>query len=218
MAGKEKYMPVYKLNNEICFPSPELAEEDGLLAVGGDLTEQRLLLAYTHGIFPWYNPGESILWWCPHERFVIIPREIKISASMRKFIRKTDLKVTANQDFAAVIHNCRMLREKEGTWITDEMEEAYIRLFQSGYAMSVEVWKEGVLSGGLYGVCIGHCFFGESMFSKTANASKLALITLARILEKRNFALIDCQFYTEHLESMGGKRLSYEEYMRLLRS
>lgn len=210
-------MPVYRLNKEICFPNPELAEEDGFLAVGGDLSEQRLLLAYSHGIFPWYHPGEMIQWWCPHQRFVIIPGEIRISGSMKKFMRKTDLTVTVNRSFRAVMHQCRMMREEEGTWIGDEMETAYHRLFQDGYAMSVEVWKDGVLSGGLYGVCIGHCFFGESMFSKTANASKLALIRLSELLEKYGFVFIDCQFHTDHLESMGGKYLSYAEYMQLMR-
>lgn len=210
-------MPVYRLNDKICFPPPELAEEDGFLAVGGDLSEQRLLLAYTHGIFPWYNPGDVIQWWCPHERFVIIPEEIKVSSSMKKFMRKTALRVTVNQAFPEVMHQCRMLREEEGTWIGDEMEAAYNRLFQDDYAASVEVWDGGTLAGGLYGVAIGRCFFGESMFSKTANASKLALITLAEKLKADGCVFIDCQFHTEHLESMGGKYISYKEYMELMK-
>lgn len=210
-------MPVYRLNQQICFPDPRLAEADGFLAVGGDLSEERLLLAYTNGIFPWYNPGETIQWWCPHERFVIIPGEIRISGSMRKFIKKTDVAVTVNRDFRAVMHECRLLREEEGTWIGDEMEEAYNRLFHDGYAASVEVWKDRQLVGGLYGVCIGRCFFGESMFSKVPNVSKLALIKLAELLERSGFVFIDCQFHTDHLESMGGKYIDYEEYMGLMK-
>lgn len=209
-------MPVYRLNEQICFPDPRLAEADGFLAVGGDLSEERLLLAYTNGIFPWYNPGDMIQWWCPHERFVIIPGEIKVSGSMKKFIRKTDLSVTFNRDFQSVMHECRLMREQEGTWIGDEMEAAYNRLFQDGYAMSAEVWRGNLLAGGLYGVCIGRCFFGESMFSKVTNASKLALIGLAGLLEKYGFVFIDCQFHTDHLESMGGRYLSYEAYMELM--
>lgn len=210
-------MAVYQLDEEIWFPNPVMAEDDGLLAVGGDLSVERLLLAYTNGIFPWYNPGDEIMWWCPKERFVIIPEEIHISRSMKKFINKTDMEVTINRDFGAVIHNCREVREKqEGTWITDEMEAAYNRLHEAGYACSVEVWQEEQLTGGLYGVCIGRCFFGESMFSKAENASKLALIALARLLQAEQFVFIDCQFHTEHLEHMGGKYITWEHYRKLM--
>lgn len=211
-------MPVYRLNEkEIYFPSPAYARPDGLLAVGGDLCMERLLLAYTHGIFPWYNPGEEILWWCPRERFVIFPKEVHVSRSMKKYMKKHELKVMLNRDFADTMHRCRVKREfEEGTWISDEMEEAYFRLHQAGYAVSVEVLEDGVLAGGLYGVSIGRCFFGESMFSERENGSKTALIAFARFLVQNRFLFIDCQFHTEHLESMGGRYISFEEYDRML--
>ena len=211
-------MPVYRLNEgEITFPNPMYARRDGLLAVGGDLSVERLLLAYTHGIFPWYDPGEEILWWCPRERFVIFPEEIHISHSMRKYWKKHKLRLVLNRDFADTMHRCRVKREfKEGTWISDEMEAAYCRLFQAGYAVSVEVSEDGKLAGGLYGVSIGRCFFGESMFSERENGSKAALIAFARLLQRSRFLFMDCQFYTEHLESMGGRYISWEEYDRML--
>lgn len=211
-------MPVFYLNeNEISFPDPTLAQSDGLLAVGGDLCVERLLLAYTHGIFPWYNPGEEILWWCPKDRFVIFPKEIHVSRSMKKYMKKHELKIMLNRDFADTMHRCRIKREfAEGTWITDEMEAAYSRLYQAGYALSVEVLEDDVLAGGFYGVAIGRCFFGESMFSEKENGSKTALIAFARLLEQEGFLFMDCQFYTEHLASMGGRFLSWEEYSRLL--
>lgn len=212
-------MPVYRLNpNEISFPDPTLACENGLLAVGGDLCVERLLLAYTHGIFPWYEPGEEILWWCPRRRFVIIPEEIHVSRSMSKYFRKHVYTFQANRDFADTMHRCRTKREfAEGTWITDEMEEAYGRLNREGYALSLEAFEENVLAGGLYGVIIGRCFFGESMFSERENGSKAALIALARMLRQNGFLMIDCQFHTPHLESMGGKYISFDEYDRILR-
>ena len=211
-------MPVYRLNEkEIYFPSPAYARPDGLLAVGGDLCMERLLLAYTHGIFPWYNPGEEILWWCPRERFVIFPKEVHVSRSMKKYMKKHELKVMLNRDFADTMHRCRVKREfEEGTWISDEMEEAYFRLHQAGYAVSVEVLEDGVLAGGLYGVSVGRCFFGESMFSERENGSKTALIAFARFLVQNRFLFIDCQFHTEHLESMDGRYISFEEYDRML--
>lgn len=211
-------MPVYRLREgEISFPNPIYARRDGLLAVGGDLSVERLLLAYTHGIFPWYDPGEEILWWCPRERFVIFPKEIHISRSMKKFSKRHEFRLALNRDFADTIHRCRVKREfAEGTWITDEMEEAYCRLQEAGYAVSVEVFEDGELAGGLYGVSIGRCFFGESMFSEKENGSKMALIAWAQLLERSDFLLIDCQFHTEHLESMGGRYISWEEYDRML--
>ena len=186
-------MPVYRLNEkEIYFPSPAYARPDGLLAVGGDLCMERLLLAYTHGIFPWYNPGEEILWWCPRERFVIFPKEVHVSRSMKKYMKKHELKVMLNRDFADTMHRCRVKREfEEGTWISDEMEEAYFRLHQAGYAVSVEVLEDGVLAGGLYGVSVGRCFFGESMFSERENGSKTALIAFARFLVQNRFLFIN---------------------------
>jgi len=202
------------------FPPPESARDDGLLAIGGDLSVERLLNAYSNGIFPWYNPGEIIQWWCPKERFVIFPSEVIISRSMKKVMKKTTLRTEINTDFAGVMHNCRMTRENE-TWISDEMEAAYNNLFNAGHALSVEVYDKTVLdaaglAGGLYGVVIGKCFFGESMFSKTANASKLALIRLCEKLADEGFLFIDCQFHTNHLQSMGGKFLPWGEYKKLL--
>lgn len=211
-------MPVFRISEEkITFPNPVLARDDGLLAVGGDLCADRLLLAYSHGIFPWYNPGEEILWWCPKERFVIFPGEIHISRSMKKYMKKHLFRVVMNRDFADTMHRCRMKREfHEGTWISDEMEEAYYRLHEQGFAVSVEVFEDDELAGGLYGVCIGKCFFGESMFSEKENGSKTALIAFAQILEQDGFLFMDCQFHTEHLESMGGRYISWEEYDGLL--
>lgn len=212
-------MPVYRLDeHEISFPHPEAARPDGLLAIGGDLCTERLLLAYAHGIFPWYDPGEEILWWCPKERFVIFPQEIHISRSMKKYMKKHELQLIINRDFADTMHRCRLKREfAEGTWISDEMEAAYSRLHQEGYAVSVEVLEDGELAGGFYGVSIGRCFFGESMFSEKENGSKTALIGFAKVLEQQKFLFIDCQFYTEHLESMGGRAISWQEYDGMLR-
>lgn len=211
-------MPVFRLDeNEISFPDPVYAREDGLLAVGGDLCVERLLLAYMHGIFPWYSPGEEIMWWCPKERFVIFPHEIHISKSMKKYMKKHELQAVWNRDFADTIHRCRIKREfGEGTWITDEMEEAYCRLHQEGYAASMEVFEDGVLAGGLYGVSAGRFFFGESMFSEKENGSKAALIALAQLLGQQGCLFIDCQFHTGHLERMGGRFISWEEYDGML--
>ncbi len=211
-------MPVFRLDGDrIEFPHPTLARADGLLAVGGDLCVERLLLAYTHGIFPWYNPGEEILWWCPKERFVIFPREIHVSRSMRKYMKKHSLKVVLNRDFSDTMHRCRIKREfDDGTWITDEMEEAYSKLHKEGYAVSVEVYEDEMLAGGLYGVSIGRCFFGESMYSDKENGSKTALIAFAQLLEQQEFLFIDCQFHTEHLEQMGGRYISWETYDKML--
>ena len=211
-------MPVYRLSEkEISFPDPVLAEDNGLLAVGGDLSVERLLLAYMYGIFPWYNPEDEIMWWCPKKRFLIFPGEIHVSRSMKKYMKKHDIKLCLNRDFRDTMHRCRMKRENaEGTWITDEMEEAYYRLNEKGWAVSVEAFEDGKLAGGLYGVSIGKCFFGESMFSEKENGSKTALIALAQILEENGFLFIDCQFHTEHLESMGGRYVPWEEYNKML--
>ena len=210
-------MAIYELSDELVFPNPELSEEDGLLAFGGDLSIERLLLAYSNGIFPWYNEDEPIMWWCPKPRFILKPDEIKISKSMRKIIKKGQFKVTFNNDFEGVISNCKSMREnEEGTWITDDMKEAYINLFNNGFAVSVETYLDGELVGGLYGVVIGRCYFGESMFSKVSNASKMALITLAERLKELNFEFIDCQVYTPHLESMGAKMVEWDDFKAML--
>lgn len=210
-------MPVYQLTEEVMFPNPELAEDDGLLAIGGDLSFERLLLAYCNGIFPWYSDDEPILWWCPKPRFVIKPNEVNVSKSMKRVFNKREFKVTFDNDFEGVIRNCKELREnKEGTWITNEIMSAYIDLFKRGFATSVEVYKEEKLVGGLYGVKIGRCFFGESMFSTETNASKVALISMCRRLEKEGYIFLDCQMHTNHLESMGGKFVSWEEFKEML--
>ena len=210
-------MPIYQLPDEIIFPNPELAEEDGLLAVGGDLSFERLLLAYCNGIFPWYSDGDPILWWCPKPRFIIKPNEVKISKSMKRVFNSGNFKVTFDNDFEGVIRNCKELREnKEGTWINNDMMEAYINLFKKGFASSVEVYRDEKLIGGLYGVKIGKCFFGESMFSIETNASKVALISICKRLEEEEYIFLDCQMHTNHLESMGGKFVSWEDFKLML--
>lgn len=210
-------MPIYQLPDEIIFPNPELAEEDGLLAVGGDLSFERLLLAYCNGIFPWYSDGDPILWWCPKPRFIIKPNEVKISKSMKRVFNSSKFKVTFDNDFEGVIRNCKELREnKEGTWINNDMMEAYINLFKKGFASSVEVYRDEKLVGGLYGVKIGKCFFGESMFSIETNASKVALISICKRLEEEGYIFLDCQMHTNHLESMGGKFVSWEDFKLML--
>ena len=210
-------MPIYQLPDEIIFPNPELAEEDGLLAVGGDLSFERLLLAYCNGIFPWYSDGDPILWWCPKPRFIIKPNEVKISKSMKRVFNSGKFKVTFDNDFEGVIRNCKELREnKEGTWINNDMMEAYINLFKKGFASSVEVYRDEKLVGGLYGVKIGKCFFGESMFSIETNASKVALISICKRLEEEGYIFLDCQMHTNHLESMGGKFVSWKDFKLML--
>lgn len=208
-------MAVYLLDERIIFPNPKEAEEDGLLAVGGDLSIKRLYLAYNYGIFPWYMPGEDIMWWCPNRRYVIRPSRIHVSKTMKRIINKSEFKVTFNNDFRGVISNCKGLRKdtEEGTWITDEMEKAYIDLYNNGLAESIEVYKDNSLVGGIYGVNIHGVFFGESMFSKVSNASKIALIYLCKRLEEQKYKFLDCQFYTEHLESMGGEYISLDELL-----
>lgn len=210
-------MAVYQLEDEIWFPDPNLSDEDGLLAVGGDLSLDRLLLAYMNGIFPWYNEGQPYLWWSPRERYIIRPKKIHVSHSMQKFMKKHRVAIQVNRDFADTMHRCREKREfKEGTWITDDMEKAYYQLYKEGFAVSVEAFIDGDLAGGLYGVCIGRCFYGESMFTDKENGSKVALILLSELLADNDFVMIDCQFHTDHLETMGGETISWEEYRKLL--
>jgi len=201
---------------EIIFPDTALAEPDGLLAIGGDLSAARLLLAYQNGIFPWFSADDPILWYSPHERCVIFPNHINISKSMEKVIKKGDFKITENQAFADIIYNCAKTPRsgQDGTWITTEMQEAYIELNTKGIAQSIEVWKENKLVGGLYGVAIGNVFCGESMFSKVSNASKMALIHLA---QKPNLQLIDCQLPNEHLMSLGAEMIGREDYLEILK-
>jgi len=197
------------------FPPIELAEPDGLLAVGDDLSTKRLILAYKSGIFPWYSDDTPILWYAPHERFVLYPDELRLSKSMQKILKNAQFEVTTNQAFADVITACSEVERpgQDGTWITDDMRAAYIKLHDEGVAHSVEVWENDNLVGGAYGVAIGNVFCGESMFAKVSNASKVALITLC---QNGKYKLIDCQVYTEHLESMGARMISREEYMAIL--
>lgn len=212
---------IYLLDDTLSFPDPRGGEPGGLFAVGGDLSEERLLLAYSYGIFPWFSFRDSDMphWYCPMERFVIFPKEIHVSHSMRQLINKGKLRVTFNQDFDGVIRNCGRLREDmEGAWLGPDIIEAYTRLYEDGYAASVEVWKGEELVGGLYGVTVGNVFCGESMFSLVPSASKLALISLARRLEKIPGLIIDCQFETPHLKSMGGRHIPYSEYLSILHS
>lgn len=207
---------IFKLvDDSFVFPNPALAEADGLLAVGGDLSPERLLLAYQSGIFPWFSEGDPILWYSPHERCVIVPHRMSVSKSMKRMMKKGDVSITENQAFADVIYNCAQAPRtgQEGTWITKEMKEAYIKLNAKGIAKSIEVWQAGELVGGLYGVEVGSVFCGESMFSKVSNASKMALIYLA---QKQNIKLIDCQLPNDHLMRMGAEMMSREEYMALL--
>ncbi len=209
---------IFQLNDKLIFPDPYLGEEDGLLAVGGDYSTERLLLAYSNGIFPWSAfRNEQKLWFCPLKRFVIFPNEIHVSHSMRSLIRKQQYDITINKDFDGVIRGCGEGRsEHPGAWLGEEIIEAYTRLHSEGWAASVEVWDRNNLVGGLYGVLMGNCFIGESMFSRVPNASKLALITLAHWMNANGGTLIDCQFETPHLKSMGGRYISYEEYMEYL--
>ncbi|MCR5213881.1 MAG: leucyl/phenylalanyl-tRNA--protein transferase [Eubacterium sp.] len=212
-------MSIFKLSKDyIAFPDPSLAEPDGLLAIGGDLSVERLLMAYKNSIFPWYDDQSPILWWSPPKRYIIIPEDIHVSHSMKKFFKKHDVKIEINRDFSDTMHHCRMAHKSQGEWIIDEMEEAYGALHKAGYAMGVESFIDGKMAGGLYGVVIGRCFFGESMFTEIENGSKVALILLSKLLAEKGFSFIDCQFYTEHLESMGGISVSRDEYLQMLRN
>jgi leucyl/phenylalanyl-tRNA---protein transferase len=210
-------MPLFALDRNLIFPPVHLAESDGLLAMGGDLSTERLLLAYKNGIFPWYE-GETILWWCPDPRFVLFPEELKINKSIRPLLKKNELSFTINKAFAQVIHHCKETKRpgQEGTWITNEVEKAYCKLHELGYAHSAEVWKDDKLVGGLYGIKMGKVFFGESMFSKVSNASRFAFIKYVQQLKTEGIELIDCQVYTEYLESMGARMIDRKEFVDLL--
>lgn len=204
-------MPVYLLTEELLFPPPHLADKSGLLAVGGDLSAERLLLAYSSGIFPWYSDDEPILWWSPDPRLVLYPDELKVSGSLRKVLRKQAFRVTLDTAFPQVITACASIRES--TWIIDDMIQAYCRLHDAGYAHSVEVWQDGELAGGLYGVSLGRCFFGESMFSRRSNASKVALYYLVEHVKTLHFDLIDCQVTSDHLLSLGAREIPRRQFL-----
>ena len=213
---------VYQLSDDIVFPDPRLGEEDGLLAVGGDLSEERLLLAYSYGIFPWFSFRDwpYPAWYCPMRRFVIFPDEIHISHSMHTLMNKKTYHVTFNRDFDGVIEGCSQVDGRyhaTGAWLGEDMMRAYRHMNRRGYAVSVETWNSsGELVGGLYGMTMGKCFIGESMFSREPNTSKLALIHLARFMQQHDGRLIDCQLETPHLKSMGGRFIPYEEYLGIL--
>lgn len=206
---------IFRLTKDLVFPDPTLAEEDGLLAIDGDLSPERLVLAYQNGIFPWFNEDSPILWYCPKERFVLFPTEIKISKSMHQLIKAKKFNITHNKAFKKVIMACADAKREgqNGTWITKEMQEAYIKLNELDYAHSVEVWENEELVGGLYGVLINKVFCGESMFSKKSNTSKLALIWLC---QNANINLVDCQIQSDHLEKMGAKTISRQLFTSYL--
>jgi len=211
-------MPLAILTHELWFPPVEEATEDGLLALGGDLSAERLLLAYRSGIFPWFNEEEPPLWWCPNPRCVLFPYELYVSKSMNQLLKRKTFLITFNKAFEEVVHQCGETRKnKEGTWITDEIMDAYNELHRLGFAVSVEAWQNGKLAGGLYGIRMGNLFFGESMFSKVSNASKSAFITYVQQLQKKGVALIDCQVYTPHLESMGARMIERDVFLKILK-
>ncbi len=211
-------MPVFQLSDNLVFPPPELAEENGLLAIGGDLSPERLLLAYRSGIFPWYSEGDPILWWSPSPRLVIFPDEFKIPRRLARFIKQQKYKMTMDRAFQQVMDSCASAsgRQEEGTWISQDMIEAYTVLHEQGWAHSVECWQEKELVGGLYGIALGRVFFGESMFSIRPNTSKVALIFLVEHLQKWNFDLIDCQMKTEHLMQFGAREIPGTEFQSIL--
>ena len=210
---------MYYLSKDLFFPPVSHADNDGVLAIGGDLSPERLKLAYNSGIFPWFNEGEPIIWWSPNPRMVLFLDELIVSKSMRNILNRNVFTVTFNQNFREVISNCRQVKRdgQTGTWITNEMIEAYCKLNELGLAKSMEVWQNDQLVGGLYGIDLGHIFCGESMFSLVSNASKVAFIALVNQLQKNNYRLLDCQVYNEHLESLGCREIKREAFMAILK-
>lgn len=207
------------LDDNIWFPPAEEATEEGLLAVGGDLSLQRLLLAYRSGIFPWFNEDDPLLWWCPDPRFVLFPEELKISKSMKQVMKRQQFEFRFNTAFHQVISQCSKTKrtEQEGTWISQDIIDAYTQLHETGYAVSAEAWYDGQLAGGLYGIRMGKVFFGESMFSHQSNASKFAFIQYVQQLQSEGTRLIDCQVYTAHLESLGARMIERSDFLEQLR-
>jgi len=212
-------MPIYLLSTELVFPPPELAEPEGLLAVGGDLSIDRLLLAYKMGIFPWYSEGEPILWWSPDPRMVLFPSEIHIPRRLQRILRQGRFKITFDKAFSRVIEECAAVRQEkgQGTWITQDMMQAYTNLHLAGYAHSAEAWYRNKLVGGVYGVALGQVFFGESMFSRVSNSSKAAFVTLVENLRHWGFRLIDCQVSTQHLARFGAREIPRKHFLEILR-
>ena len=211
---------MYFLTSELYFPPASETSPEGIIAVGGDLSPERLLLAYQNGIFPWYDNDEPKLWWCPEERMVLFFENLRITKSMKKIIIRKEFQVTFNTAFRDVISNCQQAprKDQDGTWISDEIVESYCKLHELGHAKSVEVWQSGELVGGLYGIDLGDVFCGESMFSKVPNASKVAFIHLAKQLEMANYKLLDCQVYNDHLNSLGCIEIYREEFLAILKS
>lgn len=211
---------MHKLNNELYFPPVETAHSSGILAFGGDLSVERLILAYKSGIFPWFEDGEEITWFSPEWRMVLFLNQLRITKSTRNILNRNNFKITFNQAFKDVITNCQQIKRKDqlGTWITDEMLASYLKLHEMGYAKSVEVWQENELVGGLYGIDLGHVFCGESMFSKVSNASKIAFIHLAEKLKKENYQVMDAQVYNEYLESLGCEEIPRDLFMQILKN
>ncbi|WP_299976466.1 leucyl/phenylalanyl-tRNA--protein transferase [Desulfobacula sp.] len=211
-------MPLFRLSERIDFPPAWLSRSDGLLCVGGDLSPKRLLLAYENGIFPWFSKDEPILWWSPDPRLVLFPKDINISKSLNKKIRQNRFKVTIDNAFEQAIVSCARPRKNEdkGTWLVDEMIDSYIELHKLGHAHSIETWRDDRLVGGLYGVCLGGSFFGESMFSFESDASKIALVAIANHLKKCGFDLIDCQVTTNHLLNMGATEISRNSFLDII--
>jgi leucyl/phenylalanyl-tRNA---protein transferase len=209
---------VFLLTDKIAFPPPHLASKEGLLAVGGDLSRKRLLLAYRMGIFPWFSDDEPIIWWSPDPRLVLYPHEINISKTLKKIIRKGVFKVTMDSAFVQVINQCAQIRlqNNQGTWIVKDMIDAYCKLHESGFAHSVEAWYQGELAGGLYGVSLGRCFFGESMFTRISNASNVALVKLVEYLNALSFDMIDCQLTTQHLLRFGAREIPRVKFLKQL--
>ena len=210
---------MYFLTQELFFPAVDEANSDGILAIGGDLSPERLLLAYKSGIFPWFEEGKPIFWWSPNPRMVLFLDDLVVSKSMRNILNRNIFKVTFNQNFREVISNCQKIKRngQNGTWITNDMVEAYCKLHELGIAKSVEVWQNEELVGGLYGIDLGHIFCGESMFSKVSNASKVAFIALVNQLKVANYKLLDCQVYNEHLESLGCREIDRSQFMDILK-
>jgi leucyl/phenylalanyl-tRNA--protein transferase len=209
---------MYYLSEVLFFPPVSEADYDGILAIGGDLSPERLQLAYKSGIFPWFEEDDPIIWWSPNPRMVLFPEELIVSKSMRNILNRDVFTVTFNQNFREVISNCQKIKRdgQNGTWITNEMTEAYCKLHDLGIAKSVEVWQNEELVGGLYGIDMGHVFCGESMFSIVSNASKVAFIALVNHLKKENYKLLDCQVHNPHLESLGCREIDREEFMKIL--
>lgn len=210
---------MYFLSKELFFPPISSADSSGIIAIGGDLSSERLILAYKSGIFPWFEEGEPIFWWSPNPRMVLFLDELVVSKSMRNILNRNIFSVTFNQNFREVISNCQKIKRngQNGTWITNDMMEAYCKLNELGIAKSVEVWQNDELVGGLYGIDLGHIFCGESMFSRVSNASKVAFIALVNRLKSENYKLLDCQVYNEHLESLGCREIESEEFMQILK-